>query len=123
MNGAKMSKSTSKMPQIIHFNAFDRYYLIPETDDPDGQYFPMSLVVGLTLKKPLMASEVVRGLARVNTKYPQFRLGYQLDYKSDRWVRIEDIALDQHLMNLVHEQNRKVDLSELLSQRLPENIK
>ncbi len=117
-----MPESTTAGPQSIRFNDIDRNYLIPETDDPDGPYFPMSLVIGMTLIKPLLTSDVVKGLKRVNAKYPQFRLGYKLDYKHDRWLKLVAGALDQHWTTLVNEHQRAADVATLLSEQLPENI-
>ena len=117
-----MPESTSAGPQSIRFNDIDRNYLIPETDDPDGPYFPMSLVIGMTLTKPLSAPDVVEGLKRVNAKYPQFRLGYTLDYRRDRWLKLGAGALDQHWTTLVNEHQREADVATLLSEQLPKNI-
>src|SRR5258707_12275697 len=104
-----MPESTRAGPQSIRFNDIDRNYLIPETDYPDGPYFPMSLVIGMTLTKTLSASDVVKGLKRVNAKYPQFRLGYTLDYKHDRWLKLGAEVLDQHWTPLVNVHQRAAD--------------
>src|SRR5260370_29332124 len=82
----------------------------------------MALVIGMTLIKPLSASDVVKGLQRVNVKYPQFRLGYTLDYRRDRWLKLGAGALDQHWTTLVNEHQREADVATLLSEQLPKNI-
>lgn len=88
-------------PQRIPFNGIDRYYNVPETDDLDGAYFPMCIVMGLAMREPLQPDQLLRGLRAVEAKYPQFRLAYTLDYKANCWRRVPDESLNRHFESMV----------------------
>ena len=91
----------SASPDTIRFNAVDRYYLIPETADLDGSYFPMLVCGGVELSQPLERAQVVEGFKRMHARFPAFRLGYQLDYRVDRWRKVPTSELDAHFEQLV----------------------
>jgi len=84
----------SASPETIHFNAVDRYYLIPESDDFDGAYFPMLVCGGVELNQPLERAQIVAAFKRINARFPAFRLAYELDTHADRWRKVAN--LDAH---------------------------
>ncbi|HVO43794.1 MAG TPA: hypothetical protein VMT34_14285 [Aggregatilineales bacterium] len=108
-------------PDSIRFNAIDRYYLVPETEDLDGTYFPMSLVGAIRMRTPLSADQLLRGLYTVNTKYPQMRLAYSLDYRQIRWRRVPDEQLDAHFRSLIHRVDTPGSLTILVAAALSSN--
>jgi len=113
-------KPSSKYPPYIPFNGIDRYYNVPETDDPDGPYFPMCMVMALALREPLQPDQLVRGLHLVEAKYPQFRLAYTLDYKANGWRRVSDEQLDQHFESMAR-CDADGELIDLYTQAIPTN--
>src|SRR4051812_12882437 len=94
--------SARNLPDVIRFNAIDRYYVIPETEDDSGPYFPMALVIGIDLREALTPDQIVTALQAVNEKYPQFRLGYTLDYQHERWRKVAAADLSAHFAAMVH---------------------
>jgi hypothetical protein len=90
------------LPQRIGFNALDRMYLVPETDDIHGAHFPMSVSIVVTLRHTPSPADVVEAVGRLERKFPQFRLGYTLDYERNCWRRVPDKQLDDHFTSLVH---------------------
>ncbi|HLY27625.1 MAG TPA: hypothetical protein VKQ72_14870 [Aggregatilineales bacterium] len=109
------------LPTTIHLNVRDRNYIIPETDDPDGLYFPMSLVIGLTLKVALKPEQLIAAVVEVDRRFPQFRLGYRLDYRNDFWYKVPDGELQEHLKAMVRH-GKAAALDDLMSASLPANI-
>jgi hypothetical protein len=98
---ANSSRVSASLPDSIGLNSIDRWYVVPETDDPEGPFFPMCIVTTVTLKQPPQVTAMVEALRAVERKYPQFRLGYRLDYRRTRYQRIPDGELDSYLASLV----------------------
>ncbi len=89
------------VPQRIPFNALDRAFLVPETDDPTGAYFPMSVACAVTLTREPSPDAFVEALCRVERRFPQMRLGYQIDAAHSRLQRVPADQLDSALAGLV----------------------
>src|SRR5713226_10114199 len=115
-----MNQINSKLPEYIPFNAIDRSFLIPETEDPEGFYFPMSLVIGVGLKDPVDHEALCRAVCAVEDRFAQFRLGYELDYRSGRWHRVERQRLAEYLRSIVRSLEGG-ELELLVSQLVREN--
>ncbi len=86
--------SAELAPETVRFNAVDRYYLISETDDPHGAYFPMLVCGGVQLTQRIECAQIVEAFKHINARFPAFRLAYELDYTADRWRKVAD--LDAH---------------------------
>src|SRR5712691_1534380 len=91
------------LPNAIPMNVLDRCYVIPETEDEGGPHFPMSLVIGLTLRSQLSPDQLLSAIQAVNERFPQFRLGYRLDPHRDRWLKVPADQLPQHLAAMVRD--------------------
>ncbi len=111
----------AKAPETIRFNAIDRYYLIPETDDLDGVYFPMTIGYGVELRQPINRAQIIKALGQINARVPQFRLGYRLDHRADCWRRVPDAELDKHFAAMVLEGDPG-DLDDLISETIRTNV-
>ncbi len=94
-----MPTSMSASPETIRFNAVDRYYLIPESDEPNSAHFPMLVCGGVELNQPLERAQLVAAFKRINARFPAFRLGYALDIHTDCWRKVSD--LEAHFEQLV----------------------
>ncbi len=111
-----------RLPEIIRFNTLDRGFLVPETDDPHGTYFPMSTLGVVTLKSGPTTDDLVRAVHAVERRFPQFRLGYRLDYVHSCWRRVPADQLDAYLGGLVGSQSPGAALTDTVSALLQENI-
>src|SRR5689334_5387943 len=114
--------SARNLPETIKLSALDMSFLIPETEDIAGAYFPMSVACVAALKRPLKAEELVAALHQVDQRFPQFRLGYKLDYVHNRWVRVPDDQLESHWAGCVEMRQSNLDMSEKLSKAVRSNI-
>lgn len=114
--------SAKKPPETIRLSSLDLCFLIPETEDVAGVYFPMSLVGCIPLKRPLQLEEFVAALRQVNQRFPQFRLGYKLDYVRNRWVRVPDDQLESYLASCVEKRSSSLDVAQKLSEAISTNI-
>ena len=94
-----MLTSMSASPETIPFNAVDRYYLIPESDEPNSAHFPMLVCGGVELNQPLEHGSLMAAFKRINARFPAFRLGYELDIHEDCWRKVAD--LDTHFEQMV----------------------
>src|SRR4051812_41335003 len=90
MRTSTMPTSMSASPETIRFNAVDRYYLIPESDDPNSAHFPMLVCGAVELNQPLERAQVIAALNRIDARFPAFRLGYTLDIHADCWHKVSD---------------------------------
>lgn len=109
------------LPKHIKFNAVDRMFLVPETDDPHGPHFPMTPASVVTLKYVPTHDDAVRAMRLLERKYPQLRLGYTLDAERNCWRRVPASELDDHLASLVKVQSPGIDVAEALSIELRTN--
>src|SRR5215813_11110517 len=114
--------SARKLPETIKLSALDMSFLIPETEDMAGTYFPMSVACVAALKRPIRAEELVTALRQVDQRFPQFRLGYRLDYVHNRWVRIPDAELESYWAGCVEARQSNLDMSEKISEAVRSNI-
>jgi hypothetical protein len=112
----------TKLPQTIKFNTLDRVFLIPETDDPQGMYFPMSLAAAVLLKSPPRSDDMIRAVKAVERKFPQFRLGYKLDFLHTCWRRVSAEQLEAYLASLVITGPADVPLERQISTAIRTNI-
>jgi NRPS condensation-like uncharacterized protein len=92
----------SSAPKTIPFNIIDRSYLIPETEDIRGSYFPMSLISVVKLKAAISRKQLIIAWQTLNKKYPHLRLGYRLDYEKICWRYIPEAQLSEYLAACVH---------------------
>lgn len=92
----------SPAPETIPFNAIDHSYLIPETEDTQGNYFPMSPICVVKLKETVSKEQIITALQTLIEKYPQLRLAYLLDYEEICWRRVPDTQLSEYLDTCVH---------------------
>ena len=90
-------------PQTIPLNGIDRSYLISETEQEDGVYFPMSIVMVIKLRSPFLPAELVAALQALVKQYPNLRLGYSLDVSKRHWVRIAPDHLADHFAACIQE--------------------
>src|SRR5262245_7730562 len=107
-------------PQRIPFNAIDRYYVIPETDDLSGVHFPMSLTITCRLIARPTANQVRIALRCLNERFPQFRLGYTLDAVRQQWLRLPNGDLPAYFDRMVIEDDAPAE--ELIGDALRANI-
>lgn len=111
----------SSAPETIPFNIIDRSYLISESDEANSAYFPMSPVTVIKLKTAFTEEKIVSALKTLATNYPQFRLGYSLDYENVCWVKVPDSELEDYLANCVHTLENNRSIEELLSESIQVN--
>jgi hypothetical protein len=82
----------------------------------------MSLGSTIPLKRPIGIEEFVAALHQLNERFPQFRLGYKLDYVHDRWVRIPEDQLESYWASCVEKRSSGLDVAEKLSEAVSTNI-
>src|SRR5258708_19528995 len=70
--------SANKLPESIRLTTLDLSFLIPETEDMESVYFPMSVPCCLPLKRPVKVEEFIAALAPLDQRFPQFPLTYKL---------------------------------------------
>jgi hypothetical protein len=114
-------RSSRQLPQSIPLNAIDRAFLIPETEDIHGPHFPVSIVGAIKLKKPLEPESLIRAVSELDRRFPQFRLGYTLDYERARWQRVPEDQLGAYLASLVQVIPDSGDLAQTLSMEIRTN--
>jgi hypothetical protein len=68
------------IPSKIRLAPLERYFVLPETEDVHGLYYPMNIVYGLILKQPIPKATLIAGVKQIACEFPQLRLGYTLDY-------------------------------------------
>lgn len=118
-----MTKTFAEPPRTIPLNAIDRSYLIPETGNIKGPYFPMSPLGVITLQRTLDPEMVVEALRRLDSHIPQLRLAYTLDLQHSRWQRVPDQQLVSYFSTLVTPStDPEASLETVLSETICANI-
>ncbi len=118
-----MTKTFAEPPRTIPLNAIDRSYLIPETADINGSYFPMSPLGVITLKRTLDPGSVAEALRLLDTHIPQLRLAYTLDLQHSRWQRVPDPQREAYFDTLVTcSADPAASLETILSETICTNI-
>lgn len=111
----------NSVPKIIPFNIIDRSYLISESDEANSTYFPMSPVTVVKLKTAFSHDVVVSAFQTIAKNYPQFRLGYSLDYEKTRWVKVPDSELEDYIATCVHTLENNRPIEDVLSESIQVN--
>ena len=114
--------SAKNLPESIRLTTLDLSFLIPETEDMESVYFPMSVVCCLPLKRPVKVEEFVTALAQLDQRFPQFRLGYKLDYIHNRWVRIPEDQRASYWANCIQMRSTDLDVAGKIAEAVSTNI-
>ena len=89
-------------PKYIPLNVIDRQFLVPETDDfANGSYLPMTITAAMHPRRMPSVASLQDAIIQVDTKFPQYRLSYTLDFATPRWVRVPDEKRIEYLKNRV----------------------
>ena len=116
-------KTSAKPPDCLALNAIDRSFLIPETDNVHGDYFPITSMVAVQLQRPITSNMACSALKLLETHFPQLRLGYQLDLDKLRWQRVPDDQMSSHINLMVSVYpDSTADLETVLSEIVNANI-
>lgn len=108
-------------PRTIPFNIIDRSYLIPESDEVDSKFFPMSILMIVKLKEAVSQERIVFALEQLSTKYPQLRLTYKLDYQNVCWERVADADIADFIADCVHIVSDKPSIESFVANALSDN--
>ncbi|MEO1288156.1 MAG: hypothetical protein AAFV93_10340 [Chloroflexota bacterium] len=93
----------SILPETIPLNCIDRVFLIPETEDIHGSYFPVTIGRLTHFKSPITKQQLLDALVRLDDHFPQLRLRYRINVETLKFEKIPDSDRLSYFESLIEE--------------------
>lgn len=109
------------IPETIPLNVIDRVFLVPETEDIHGTYFPTSFARMAHLYQMIDRERLVDALMRLDERFPQLRIGYRLNMDKLRLERHPDAGKRQYYESLVTHYKADEPYEEVIAKMMSTN--